>query len=212
MIAALVAISSNSMEAQQRRSSGSGDGGMPPRDEWQRVSDIISAMGDVRGKRVADIAAGKGYLTSSLAKAVGKGGRVYAVEIGAVELEALGVLARTDSLRTIEVVEGTITDPRLPAEVDAAVVLNSYHEFTQHRDMLAGIRKSLRPGALLVLVDNSHPDAALSREEQASRHAIHPSHVERELRAAGFEIVQRTDAFINQPYMQQWLIVARPTK
>ena len=47
-----------------------------------------------------------------------------------------------------------------------------------------------------------------TREEQASHHAIDPTFVEAELRAAGFEIEKRQDDFIVQPF-PQWLIVAR---
>src|SRR5204862_5858601 len=72
--------------AQQAR--GTGDG-LPPRDEWQKVPEILAALVAAPGKRIADIAAGKGYLTKPLATAAGKSGRVYAVEIGAEALTAL---------------------------------------------------------------------------------------------------------------------------
>ena len=45
----------------------------------------------------------------------------------------------------IEVVAGTKTDPRITGPIDA-VVLNSYHEFTQYRAML----RAVRPGRVLV--------------------------------------------------------------
>jgi predicted methyltransferase len=74
--------------AQQPR----GGGGLPPRDEWQKVPEILAALGAAPGQRVADVAAGKGYLTKPLAEKVGKTGRVYAVEIGEEELSALRAL------------------------------------------------------------------------------------------------------------------------
>ena len=84
---------------------------LPPRDTYQRVPDIIAALGDVQGKRIADIAAGKGYLTKPLARAVGASGRVFAVEIDEDALTTLRLLAR-DSFPNIEVVAGT---PRIPS-------------------------------------------------------------------------------------------------
>ena len=133
-----------------------------------------------------------------------------AVEISEEELRALATLAQQDSFRNVEVVAGTETDPRLPSPVDAAVVLNSYHEFTQHQAMLDAIRRALRPGGLLVMVDNASPPDFFpgQRDAQASHHALDPVFVDAELRAAGFEIVDRQDAFIVRP-AQQWLIVAR---
>jgi predicted methyltransferase len=203
----LVALCSISAAAQTRRAAPSGDP-FANRDEWQRVSDMIAALGPVEGKRIADIAAGKGYLTRPLAKAVGAKGRVFAVELGEEERRVLETLA--DSLTNIEVVASTETDPKLSGPIDGAIVLNSYHEFTNYRAMLEGIRRSLRPGALLVMVDNTAPPMwdAETRDFQASHHAIAPKFVEAELRAAGFEIAKRDDVFITRP-IEQWLIVAR---
>ena len=186
-----------------------GSGGLPPRDEWQRVADIVAALRITEGRRVADIAAGQGYLTKPLAKMVGKSGTVYAVEISETARRSLAELAERDSLTNVEIIAGTETDPRLPAHLDGAVILNSYHEMTAYKSMLEAIRRSLRPGALLVLVDNGVPPGqAPTREEQVRRHGIHPEFVAAELRAAGFEIADRQDGFIVQP-LQQWLIVAR---
>jgi ubiquinone/menaquinone biosynthesis C-methylase UbiE len=184
-------------------------GGLPPRDEWQRVPDIIAALGGAAGKRVADIAAGTGYLTKPIAKAVGASGRVFAVEISDSALANLRDLARRETLGNIEVVAGTTSDPRLPADIDAAVILNSYHELADYKGMLAAIRRALRPGGVLVLVDNKAPAGWFpTRDEQASHHALESKFVEEELRAAGFEVVDRQDSFIVTPYAQ-WMIVAR---
>ena len=180
------------------------------RDEWQRTADIVGALGDVRGRRIADIAAGTGYLTKALAKAVGPSGRVYAVEIGEKELTALRAIAQKDSFANVAVVVGGETETRLPDAIDGAVILNSYHEISQIRPILASVLRVLRPGGSLVLVDNNPFGAWKSetREFQVSHHAIDPSIVEREVRAAGFEVVRRDDAFITAP-VSQWIVVAR---
>jgi predicted methyltransferase len=183
--------------------------GLPPRDSYQRVPDIIAALGDIRGKRVAEIAAGQGYLTKPLARAVGANGRVFAVEIDEEALAVLRVLAR-DSLKNLEVITGTPTDPKLPSSIDGVVILNSYHELTDYKAILAAIRSALKPGAVLVLVDNVAGGFGgfVTREDQASHHAIDPRFVVDELKAAGFEVVTRQDDFIGQPFAQ-WMIVAR---
>ena len=202
---ALLTALATSTSAQARGS------GLPPRDEWQRVSDILAALKVSDGQRVADIAAGQGYLTKPLARHVGKSGRVYAVEIGDESLRALRELVQRDSLSNVEVIAGTPTDPQLPEQIDGAVILNSYHELTDYAAMLDGIRRALRPGGLLVLVDNVHlAGFGPARENQVSHHAIDPAFVDAELRAAGFEIADRQDGFIVQPF-PQWLIVARRT-
>lgn len=207
LVAALIAAAVAAPAAGQTRGGGNI---FDRRDEWQRVSAIIAALGKVDGRRIADIAAGTGYLTRHLAKAVGRSGRVYAVEIGAKELEALRALARDSGFTNVEVVTGETTDAHLPDALDGAVILDSYHELADYRAMLGAIWRSLAPGALLVLVDNAPFEGwhSESRAFQASHHALDPSFASAELTAAGFQIARRDDAFITQP-VEQWLIVAR---
>ena len=198
------------LPAAAQQSRGSADG-LPPRDEWQKVPEILTALRAAPGQRIADIAAGKGYLTKSLATAVGKTGRVYAVEVGAEELAALRALSQQEGFGNIEVIAGSESDPHLPANLDGAVILNSYHELGDYKSTLGAIKRALRPGALLVLVDNAAGAGWFTeRNDQASHHALDPKYVDAELREAGFEIVNRRDDFIVQPYAQ-WLIVARPS-
>jgi predicted methyltransferase len=203
----LAAISAIPSAAQIARNAP--DGGLPPRDEWQRVPEIVAALRAAPGQRLADIAAGDGYLTKPLALKVGPSGRVYAVEISEEARGKLAQLAQRESLTNIEIIAGTESSPQLPASIDGAVILNAYHELTDYKSMLAGIKRALKPGGVLVLVDNLAPPGWFSeRNEQASHHAIAPKFVEAELVAAGFEMVDRNDEFIIRPY-QQWLIVAR---
>jgi len=131
--------------------------------------------------------------------------------VGAEELAALRALSQQEGFTNIEVIAASESDPHLPANLDGVVILNSYHELTDYKSTLAGIKRALRPAGLLVLVDNNptRPGWFTERNDQASHHALNPKYVDAELREAGFEIVNRRDDFIVQPYAQ-WLIVARP--
>ena len=179
------------------------------RDQWQRLPQMIAALGDISGKRVVDFAAGDGYLTRHLSRAVGPNGRVVAVEISESAIAKLTRMA-TDSFHNVTVVRGTESDPKLPADVDGVVILNSYHEISDIKSTLAAILRALKPAAKLVLVDNDGFGDwnARPREWQVSHHAINPAIVEAEVKAAGFEITRREDFFIANP-IEQWLIVAK---
>src|SRR5688572_10564695 len=84
------------------------------RDDWQRVPDIFTALRATTGSRIADLGAGEGWLTQRLAKHVGPGGRVFAVDISEASLNRLAETIERDSLRNVELVLAEDDDPRLP--------------------------------------------------------------------------------------------------
>lgn len=53
----------------------------PERDEWQRPTHVVEAMGLKEGMTVADLGAGTGYFIPYLSDAVGPDGQVLAVDI-----------------------------------------------------------------------------------------------------------------------------------
>ena len=181
------------------------------RDQWQRVPDVIAALAIGTGSQVADIGAGNGYFTTHLAGHVGSSGAVFAVEISEGELSRLRRLAEDAGLDNVEVVRGEIDDPGLPKQsLDAALVVDAYHEMTEHDAMLAGMRRALRPGGRLVIIDLVPNDGSASRDRQTDSHRISIDLVEREVRAAGFEVLESDAHFTSTGRgTGQWMLVAR---
>lgn len=191
--------------------------GNPPqvrRDDWQRVPDILLALNATTGSRIADLGAGEGWLTQRLARHVGPSGRVFAVDINAGALDRLAETVARDSLRNVELVLGEPDDPRLPyGTLDGVVIVNAYHEMTSRVPLLDGVLRALRPGGLLVIVDNTPPDSVQTRRAQTQRHALSLDFARDDLEAQGFEIVSADPAFIDRKMtehsMRQWMLVAR---
>jgi hypothetical protein len=84
---------------------------------------------------------------------------------------------------------------------------------TQRGPMLDGIKRALRPGGTLVIVDNAPVDSITLRHRQTANHTLSIDFAQDELQAAGFEIVSRTPEFITQQHEghshKQWMVVAR---
>ncbi len=181
------------------------------RDAWQRVPDVIDALAIGEGSRVADIGAGSGYFTRHLAGAVGPAGRVYAVDISERALSQLRDLVDDEELENVEIVRGDIDDPKLPERsLDAVLVVDAYHEMTEYAAMLAGMHRALKPGGRLVMLDHVPSDSSLSRARQTANHDINSRLAEREVEAAGFEVLQRDDRFAEMRRNHwQWILVAR---
>ena len=183
------------------------------RDEWQKVDEIFAAMGVSEGCRVADVGAGGGFLTVRLSEAVGEQGRVYAEDITQRSIRELNEQLESLAIGNVEPVLGDTDDPKLPlGELDAVVIVNSYHEMDQYESMLEGIWRSLQSGGRLVIVDNPPRDTTSSRSSQTRAHDIHITLVEQDLVAAGFQIAERRPDFIDsgsgRRSHRQWMLVA----
>lgn len=179
-----------------------------------RSAEMIAAAQLAPGARVADIGAGDGFLAARLSRAVGPSGRVWAVDIDRITaLPALRKRRKKEKLRNLEVVAANQAIPALPfAELDAAFLVLSYHEVTAYREMLAELRRALKPGGRMVVVDLVPcRTQGKARATQAKAHALAPEYAEAEFRDAGFDIASRDDHFIDRPDEEQarWMIVCR---
>jgi predicted methyltransferase len=185
------------------------------RDAWQRVDEIFAAMGIKPGAAVADIGAGGGFFTTRLSRAVGDSGRVFAVDISADVVRRLRERAASDGLKNVEVIQGAASDPKLPAaSLDAALIVNAYHEMNDHQAMLAAIKAALKPGGRLVIVEPiSASRRPRPRDEQTRNHEIGVAFVMEDAREAGFTHLQVQDPFTKRPHGngdEEWLLVLSP--
>jgi ubiquinone/menaquinone biosynthesis C-methylase UbiE len=183
------------------------------RDQWQRPSDIIQALNVQEGSTVVDLGSGVGYFTLKLSPIVGNRGNVIAVDILREPLVFLRIRALLHNRHNIRVILGNPDDPRLPSgTVDAALVLNTYHELTNPKSILDALYRSLKPNGRLVVVDRGpRIDVQAPRNVEEERHELPPDVAASEISHEGFEIVAQQDHFIDQSDDDQlwWLIVAQ---
>jgi predicted methyltransferase len=110
------------------------------------------------GKVVADVGAGKGELTTALAREVGRTGRVYSTEIDTARLKRLHAAVAGAGLENVTVVEARSDATGLPPGCcDAIVLRRVYHHLTQPEPINAGLLTALRPGGVLVVIDFPPP-------------------------------------------------------
>lgn len=106
------------------------------------------------GMVVADIGAGTGLFTPLLAEAVGPRGQVYAVDIVPEFLKHIAARAAAAGHRNVRPVLCTERSVELPSNsIDLAFLCDTYHHFEYPRSTLASLRRALRPGGALVLVE-----------------------------------------------------------
>jgi len=169
----------------------------PQREQNLQLGRVMDILGIAEGSDVADIGAGSGWLTVRAARRVGAGGLVYAVEINPDYLKYIEERAAREKLTNVRTVLGEEDDPRLPdASVDAVVILKTYHEVAQPVRLLKHVRRAMRAGARLGIID---------RNGKGDDHGLDADALIKEVGRAGFELVEQYD-FVKPDGMDYFLV------
>ena len=170
------------------------------RDRAGEAADVIRIAGIRAGMAVADIGTGGGYYVVRLAPVVGTAGRVYAQDISLAALSRVRQRALAAGFRNVRYVRGGPADARLPAaSVDVALMIHMYHEIEQPYLLLDRLRRSLKPGGRIAVVDLDRP---------SEDHGMPKALLVCEVKAVGFELVTMAD--IAQGYVAVFRPGVRP--
>ncbi|MFG0316047.1 MAG: class I SAM-dependent methyltransferase [Planctomycetota bacterium JB042] len=124
------------------------------REVFRERSRILEVLALRPGLDVADVGAGTGLFTLPMARAVGPDGVVHAVEIAPNFIAHVEERAAAEGLSNVRTVLCTESDARLEAgSVDLVFVCDTYHHFAYPASTLGSLRRALRPGGRLVVVD-----------------------------------------------------------
>jgi SAM-dependent methyltransferase len=155
--------------------------------------EIVAAVGLLPGMEVADVGTGTGLFVEPFARAVGRSGRVYAVDIapGFVDhvterAEALGL----DQVEARLCAEDSIDLP--PRSIDVAFVCDVYHHFEYPRSSLRSIHTALRRRGELVVIDFERIPG-VSREFLLGHVRAGKEVFTAEIVEAGFDLVEEVE-------------------
>lgn len=173
------------------------------RAQEERPDLVIDAMELAKDAVVADIGAGSGYFTFRISSRV-PDGKVLAVDIQPEMLKILEERCELAGITNVEPVMGSITDPGLPpASVDAALLVDAYHEFSHPREMMEHLLAAMMPGGRVYLVEYRGEDPEVAAPQL---HKMTEAQARKELEAVGFEWVE------NRTFLatQHFLVFERP--
>ena len=167
----------------------------PSRDEWQQPDWVIAQLGDLSDKVVADIGAGTGYFAFRIAQ---KAKKVIAIDIDERFLNY--IKQKNDSLQLpVETRLVTTDDPKLkPGETDIVIIVDTYHHIENRPVYFANVRKKLKPGGSLVVVDFKKEEMPVGPPINMK---LEPQTVVKELRQAGFETFHVNDEHLKYQYL-----------
>jgi SAM-dependent methyltransferase len=154
----------------------------PARDAWQHPAEVVAKMELRPGMTVVDLGAGTGYFEPHLARAVGAGGHVLALDAEPKLVAYLGERARREGLGNVEARVVAPDEPGLaPGSVDRVLIVDTWHHLGDRPAYARKLAAALRPGGSVVVVDFTQTTAM----GPPVQHRIPPDQVAAELGAAG---------------------------
>jgi predicted methyltransferase len=182
-------------------------------DAGRHPGEILAFFGIAPGMKVAEIAAGTGYTTELLARAVAPNGVVYAQNNKFI-LEKFAAAPWAKRLakpvnKNVVRVDRELEDPLPPeaSDLDAVLVVLFYHDtFWLEADrakMNTAIFKALKPGGTYGIVDHSARGGSGAKDVQ-TLHRIEEKIVCDEIEKAGFKFVVEGDFLRNPADTRDW--------
>jgi len=175
----------------------------PDRAERLQAETLMKLLELKPGMVVADIGTGVGAMLPFLSKAVQPGGRIYAEDIFPDFLERAKAKVETGKIPAVTFVAGTEKDPQLPEGCcDLAFTVDVYHHFDYPVEMLAGIRRALKPNGRFVIVDFYRRPDAMGNGNFALQHIrIDRDEVIKEVESSGMKLLLKQDHVPEKQYI-----------
>ena len=124
------------------------------REQEEQPEAMLDALKIPKGATVADVGAGVGYTSLRLSKRVGDTGTVLATDLQPEMIAMLRENASAAGVKNIKPLLCTVKDTKLPdGKVDLVIMVDVYHESSDPEKTLKGVRKALKPGGRLVLIE-----------------------------------------------------------
>ncbi|MBK7881765.1 MAG: methyltransferase domain-containing protein [Saprospiraceae bacterium] len=171
---------------------------------WQKPYDIISLLGPLEDKVIADIGAGSGYFSFRF---IHQAKKVIAIDIEKELIDMMNAektYYKPDIQKRFEARLATPMDPKLnKGEVDIVFLSNTYSYLTQRVTYLRSLKDKFKNGGQIMIVDFKKKITPIGPD---LAHRLAQGDVERELIDAGYEIIHSDD----NKLQYQYIIMARP--
>ncbi len=125
----------------------------PKRADYQKPAAVLDKLGDIKGKRIMDIGAGTGYFSFRM---VDRGATVIAADVDDRFLEYIKKKQGEKGIEESKLITKKVPydSPNLEAEeIDAAIIVNTYHHIENRGDYFEQVLKGLKTKGKLLIVD-----------------------------------------------------------
>ncbi len=162
----------------------------PDREAWQKPDQVMDALHIAEGTTVVDLGAGGGWFTTRLARRVRQNGRVYAVDVQQLMVQAIARRMQREGLTNVTPVLGDDDDPRLPPEAhpDAVLIVDAFHEAEHPVLWLRNVARTLKPRGRIGIIQYREGEGGPG---PGPEQRVPPSFVISQAAAAGLTLVEQ---------------------
>jgi len=166
---------------------------------WQKPELVLSLLGELHGKTVADIGAGTGFFSFRIAS---QGAKVIAIDI---DPRAIAWIDGEKSRYPVDVqalLNTRLASPDNPnlkaSEVDLVLMVNTYIYIADRVGYFKNLRQGLKPNAEIIIIDFKNEKTPLGPKPE-ERIAMHQ--VQSELIEAGYRVTMADDSSLQYQYI-----------
>ncbi len=174
---------------------------------WQKPELVISLLGDLENKTVADIGAGTGYFTFRM---VPRAKKVIGIDIDMrfiSFLDSVKVRLPEQYQKRFESRLAKPDDPLLkPGEADAVIIVNTYGYIQNRVKYLKTLLKGIAAGGQLLIIDFKKNNLPIGPPDE---YKVALGEAEKELITAGFEVDKVDKDALDYQYI---ILAVKPTK
>lgn len=166
---------------------------------WQKPDLVLSLMGNLKGKTVADIGAGTGFFSFRVAN---QGAKVIAIDIDPRAIAWINAEKARYPVEVQALLETRLAAPDNPnlkaGEVDVVLMVNTYIYIQNRVSYFRNLSMGLKPNAQVIIIDFKDKETPIGPklEERLSM-----DDVEKELTAAGYSVTMADDTSLTYQYI-----------
>lgn len=166
---------------------------------------VFNAIGLKPGMTIGEIGAGRGRYTVLLASKVGQTGKVFANDIDESSLAYLRGRCRRLSLSNVEIIVGEMDNPLFTNNsLDMAIMVLVYHMIENPDNLLLNLKRSLKPGSKLVILDPRDEEIdrefGIDRSKPNSKIPTITERIQKSANVAGYKLI-KVDTTLPRDYI-----------
>jgi len=170
--------------------------------DYQQPDKVLEFLGNLKGKKIMDIGAGTGFFSFRL---VEKGAIVIAADVSedfqnyiAKKKDSLKIGDDKLTLRKLGYDSPSLSDE----EVEIVIIVNTYHHIENRKDYFALVKKGLKKGGRLVVIDFKKHELPVGPPVEMK---VSADEVSDELKSSGFSSTE-----INKDLLEyQYIVIAK---